>query len=387
MLEPLSYHKLNPPGKESRQVFEDMAGGVAGQSQTHLSDYRPFVSLVVPAYNEALIITQNLGLLCRYMEKLESQYRWELIIVNDGSYDQTAEKAEEFAHSRDNVRVVHHRVNQGLGQALRSGSHACQGEYVITLDLDLSYSPEHIEQLLSKIRQTGAKVVVASPYMEGGRVSNVPWLRRLLSIWANRFLSLAARRNVATLTGMVRVYDAHFLRTLNLRSSGMEINPEIIHKATLLKERVEEIPAHLCWNTQKVSKQPGRARRKSSMKILRHTWSIFFFGFLFRPVMFFIIPSLVFFLLSLYANTWVIIHCWTNYQKLSQLTPFPDPTEAVAAAFQQAPHTFVIGGMLLMLSIQLFSLGLLSVQNKRYFEEIFYLGAATYRANQEDPRV
>ncbi|MEM9482783.1 MAG: glycosyltransferase family 2 protein, partial [Cyanobacteria bacterium P01_F01_bin.116] len=276
---------------------------------------------------------------------------------------------------------------------------ACRGDYIVTMDLDLSYSPDHIEKLLTKIRQTGSKVVVASPYMKGGRVSNVPRLRLLLSVWANRFLSLAAKRNVATLTGMVRVYDAQFLRTLNLRSPGMEINPEIIHKATLLNEPVEEVPAHLCWNSQRASKKaskearrearkkPGQARRKSSMKIFRHTWSMLFFGFLFRPVMFFVIPSLVFFVLSLYANAWVLIHCWTNYQQLRQLNAFPDPTEAVAAAFQQAPHTFIIGGMLLMLAIQLFSLGILSVQNKRYFEEVFYLGAATYRDNRDHPRV
>jgi hypothetical protein len=60
---------------------------------------------------------------------------------------------------------------------------------------------------------------------------------------------------------------------------------------------------------------------------------------------------------------------------------------AIARAFQGAPHTFVIGGMLLMLSIQLFSLGVLAVQSKSYFEEIFYLASAIYRQNiQDDPQ-
>jgi hypothetical protein len=116
------------------------------------------------------------------------------------------------------------------------------------------------------------------------------------------------------------------------------------------------------------------------MRILRHSWSILFYGFMFRPVMFFIIPSLFFFLLSCYANAWVMIHCWTNYQKLALQPNFNDPTIAVAQAFQQAPHTFFIGGMTLMLAIQLFSLGVLSMQSKSYFEEIFYLGTATYRS-------
>lgn len=344
---------------------------------------QPFLSLVVPAYNEALILEQNLLTLCQYLRSLEPRYRWEVILVNDGSRDATGAIAEQFAHNWTEVRVVHHRFNQGLGQALRTGFAHSQGTIILTLDLDLSYLPEHIERLLDKMAQTGAKVVVTSPYMKGGRVSNVPWLRRQLSVWANRFLSAAAKRNVATLTGMVRAYDAEFLHSVNLKSDGMEINPEIIHKAMLMNERIEEIPAHLCWRSP--SPEPSRfhpgkpKRRRSSMKILRHSWSILFYGFLFRPVMFFIAPSLIFFVLSAYANLWVLIHCWTQYQRLARIQPFPDPTEAVAAAFQQSPHTFIIGGMLLMLSIQLFSLGVLSLQSKRYFEEVFYLGTAIYK--------
>ncbi len=345
---------------------------------------RPFVSIVIPAYNEELILEKNLQILCDYLVSLEDKYGWELIVVNDGSRDQTGQLAEVFARKYKNVYVVHHATNFGMGQALKTGFAHCQGDYVVTLDLDLSYAPEHIERLLNKIRQTNAKVVVTSPYMRGGRVSNVPGLRKFLSVWANRFLSLAAKRNVATLTGVVRVYDARFLEGLNPRASGMDINPEIIHKTMLLDERIEEIPAHLHWRSPD-SDVPKKVRRQSSMKILKHSWVIFYYGFVFRPVMFFIIPSFVFFLLSLYCIVWMLIHCWNNYQRIAQTIPFPDPTLAVADAFQQAPHTFIIGGMLLMLSIQLFSLGILAVQSKRYFEEIFYLGSAIYRSTNSKP--
>ncbi|HEY9651036.1 MAG TPA: glycosyltransferase family 2 protein [Coleofasciculaceae cyanobacterium] len=344
------------------------------------SEGKPLVSLVVPAYNEASIIESNLNSLCQYMATLADEYRWEMIIINDGSFDDTGELAEAFAKTKTNVRVVHHVINFGLGQALRTGFENCRGHYVVVVDLDLSYEPFHIEKLLTKIRETKAMIVVASPYMKGGRISNVPWLRRTLSIWANRFLSLAAKKSLATLTGMVRVYDARLLKVINTKSMGMEVNPEIIHKAQLLGARITEIPAHLHWKPQK-NKQ---AKRSSSMRILKHSWAIFFYGFLFRPVMFFIIPSLILFLLSVYADTWVLIHCWTNYQRLAQYTQFPDPTEAVAAAFNQAPHTFIIGGMTLMLAIQLFSLGILAVQSKRYFEEIFYLGTSIYKSTYND---
>lgn len=361
-----------PPGKSIQP---------SDNSSADQQCYKPFVSLVVPAYNEAAIIEKNLTILCQHMALLEDEYNWEIIIVNDGSIDETGELIEAFASSRNNLHVLHHVVNFGLGQALQTGFNHCHGDYIVTLDLDLSYAPSHIQKLLAKIRATQAKLVVASPYMKGGKISNVPWLRQTLSVGANRFLSFAAKGNISTLTGMVRVYDAEFLRTLNIKSNGMDINPEIIHKAMLLNARIDEIPAHLNW-LQTVEK----AKRKSSMKILRHTLAVLLSGFILRPVVFFIAPSFMLFLLSLYANAWVLIHVFSNYQKIGQQTRFPDPTEAVAAAFNQAPHTFIIGGMTLMLAIQLLSLGILSLQSKSYFEEIFHLGTAIYKIAQEKER-
>ena len=355
-------------------------------------DRRSFISVVAPAYNEAAILEQNLGILYQYLEQLEHEYRWEIILVNDGSKDNTGEIADSFAQTHANVRVIHHIVNSGLGQALRTGFEQARGEFIVTLDIDLSYAPEHIAILLAKITRGGADVVLTSPYMTGGKVSNVPWLRLTLSVWANRFLSTAARRNVSTLTGMVRAYRTSFVRSLNLKSYGMEINPEVIHKGLILGAKIEEIPAHLNWRTQQVSRQvsqnrPKVNRRKSSMRILRHTWDVFYFGFVFRPVMFFIIPSFLFFLLASYSGFWAFVHIWTNYQHMAQSQLNVDPTDAVAVAFQQAPHTFVLGGMFLMLAIQLFSLGILSMQSKRYFEEVFYLGSAIYKASQSEQKL
>jgi glycosyltransferase involved in cell wall biosynthesis len=347
-------------------------------------DRKPLVSIVVPAYNEAVILQSNLTALCQYLQRLENEYCWEVIVVNDGSRDNTGALADAFARSWPNVHVIHHIRNGGLGKALRTGFANSQGEYIITLDLDLSYEPHHVEALLERIRETGAKLVVTSPYMKGGKVSNVPWLRLLLSVWANRFLSVAARHNVSTLTGMVRAYDAEFLKMLNLRATGMEINPEVVHKAMLLGVKIEEIPAHLHWHSPPPpTAKPTAGRRKSSMKIFQHIWATFYYGFVFRPVMFFIVPSLFSLLLGLYSVGWMVLHCLKSYRYLSRTEQFPDPTHAIALAFENSPHTFAIGGMLLMVSIQLFSLGVLAVQNKRYFEEVFYLGTAIYHSKRQ----
>ena len=217
---------------------------------------RPLVSLVLPAFNEATIIEANLHRLAEHMASLENEYRWEMIIIDDGSTDNTGELATRFAQHHDNAFVLSHVTNFGLGQAFRFAFNNCNGDYIITLDTDLSYAPEHIEALLKRIRETSAKIVIASPYMKGGRISNVPWLRKKLSVWANRFLSVAAEGHLSTLTSMVRAYDAQFLRSLSLKSMGMDIMPEVIYKGMILGARIEEIPAHLDCSSIKESTTP-----------------------------------------------------------------------------------------------------------------------------------
>ncbi len=341
---------------------------------------RPLVSIVVPAFNEARIVEKNLTRLCGYMKGLESQYRWEIVLINDGSTDETGDLADEFAKLHTNVRVFHHITNFGLGQAFKFAFNRCRGEYVITLDADLSYSPDHIGQLLQKIQETRAKIVVASPYMKGGKISDVPWIRRIFSVGANRFLSRAANGELSTLTSMVRVYDGRFLRSLNLRAQGMEVMPEIIYKAQLLGARIEEIPAHLDW-----SELSARVTsRRSSMRLWRHTISILLSGFLFRPVMFFILPGVAMLLFAIYVNGWTVAHFVSHFQSLSQYPAFfTRASAAVSAAYVESPHTFIIGISALMLGIQLVGLGILALQNKNYFEEIFHLASTIYRSHQE----
>ncbi|NEQ51487.1 MAG: glycosyltransferase family 2 protein [Leptolyngbya sp. SIO3F4] len=338
------------------------------------SSRRPFVSVLVPAYNEAAILEDNLNILCDYLHTIETQYSWEIVLVNDGSRDNTGSLAELAAQQHPGINVVHHRVNQGLGQALKTGFEHCRGKYIVTLDLDLSYAPEHIEQLLHKIQITQAKVVVISPYMPGGKVSNVPWSRLMLSVWANRFLSLAAKRDTATLTGMVRAYESSFIKALSFRSMGMDVNPEILYKARMLKVPIVEIPGHLCWrnhsrpHTRKASKP---APRKSSMKILRHSWSVVFYGFIFRPVMFFVLPGLVLSLGAAYVFAHIGVHCLEAYSILPAGTGL---SELISYTFVEYPHDYFLGMITLILSFQFLSLGLLAMQMKHYFEESFFLG-------------
>jgi len=353
-------------------------------------DERPLVSIVAPAYNEAAILRDNLSRVCEYMETLGERYRWELLIIDDGSTDDTGPIATEFAASRDNVQIHAHSTNRGLGQALRSGFGLCRGKYIVVIDLDLTYAPEHIDKLLERIGETGAEIVLASPYMSGGETTSVPFLRKFLSRWGNRFLALTARGvnrsgNISTLTGMVRAYDTRFVRSLNLKSMGMEINTEIIYKATILGARVEEIPAHLDWSAQGQTKSV----RTSGKRIRRSILFSLLAGFIIRPFAFFIVPAAILALVSLYPLFWMVYHVVTYYREVAPAGgPFDFAlSEAVARAFRLSPHSFIVGGITVMLSVQLFSLGVVALQAKQYFEELFHFETRVYSHARELERL
>jgi glycosyltransferase involved in cell wall biosynthesis len=343
-------------------------------------DKLPLVSVILPAFNEAGVLAGNLRVLDGYLRTLEPEYRFELIIVNDGSSDATGEIAEAFARDRNDVRVIHHPFNFRLGQALRTAFGASQGRIVVVLDADLSYAPEHVGLMLEKMRTSRAKIVIASPYAKGGRVANVPWLRAGLSRWANRFLCRMATRDffsdkLTNITGMVRAYDGTFIRTLSLWAMDVDVNPEIINKAKLLRARIVEVPAVLEWKA--VTDRPGPRRRVSNLRIARSVVQSLVSGFMFRPFMFYIVPGIVLLLLSLYPLFWTLRHTVHYYLEFGgrSLSVGYRFSEAVGAAFKLAPHAFIVGGFALMVAIQLVSLGLLALQKKRYFAELFYLAS------------
>ena len=364
----------NVPADSSRSTMHSVESHPAAPD-VGISRDRPLVSVVVPAYNEAEILPTNLAELCDYLTQLEDMYQWEVIIVNDGSTDDTGALAETFAKHRPNVRVLHHRTNFRLGQALRYAFNNCRGEYVVTIDCDLSYGPEHIGRLVTELRSTNAKIVIASPYAKNGHTTNIPFFRRFLSRTANRFLAATARGHLSTLTGMVRAYDRRFLSTLNLRAMGTDINTEILYKAELLGAKVVEIPAHLDWTFS----QSNGKRRRSLNALANSTNGYLVSGFMFRPVVFFIGPGLVVLTAALYTLAWVSYHVVAIYWQQTSGSPSAKITTAIRFSYEAAPYSYVVGGIALMIAFQLISLGTLALQNERYFRELFHFSTTLYR--------
>ncbi len=339
----------------------------------------PSLTIVLPAYNEEALIGETLDRVTEYLEGVEDRYTWEILAINDGSRDRTGEILDKYAAGNERIRALHHHTNFNLGQALRYAFSNARGDYTIVLDSDLSYSPDHIGKLADAITESRAKIVIASPYIKGGKVTAVPWFREKLSRWANKLLSLSAKGDFSTLTGMVRAYDTVFLRKLNLKAWDFEINTEIIYKAQVLRAHIVEIPAHLDWSDQLEVPERG-----SSIRIMRGILGQGFSSFLFRPFFYFIVPGLLVSVAALYSLG------WSFYHTVNELLNVPPGAEAslsaaIARAYDFSPHSFIVGGIALLVAIQLISLGIMSAQQKRYFEELFHLGTSVYARTPSRP--
>src|SRR5690606_9925917 len=120
------------------------------------------ISIVLPCYNEEVILEKNLNIVIEYLHNLK--YRSEIIIINDGSKDDTGKIADEFERKHDSLRVIHHPTNLNLGNALKTGFKNSKGHIIVVLDIDLSYSVDHIGKMVEKLIETNSDIVIASPY-------------------------------------------------------------------------------------------------------------------------------------------------------------------------------------------------------------------------------
>jgi dolichol-phosphate mannosyltransferase len=211
-------------------------------------------SVVVPAFNESPGIASVLARLSAHLATLRPRYDIETVVVDDGSNDGTAEiVAHHCAVNDTSVRLIRHDRNAGLIAAMRTGASSSRFETVVFLDADLSYRPEIVEPLVRARLDSHATAALASPYMLGGYVANVPPVRLIASRAANAVLRLVARSPLHTFTGMVRAYDREAFLRLAERDVVGEFNTWAVGALLADGHEVVEIPATLVWPAQRSS--------------------------------------------------------------------------------------------------------------------------------------
>lgn len=214
------------------------------------------VWLVLPAYNEA----QNLPpLLERVRVAWSGRFPFRVLVVDDGSRDETAAVAEAASQTMA-VDVVRHERNRGLAAAIRTGiaevcRRAADDDVVVTMDADNSHPPELVALMLERL-EAGKDLVIASRFVRGGREEGVPWRRRMLSRAAGLiFRCVCPIAGVRDYTTGYRAYRAALLKELCrvygerlIEAAAFSVMTEILLKARSLHPRIAEVPLVLRYD-------------------------------------------------------------------------------------------------------------------------------------------
>ncbi len=231
------------------------------------------LSILIPLYNEEEYLAT---LLERVVSaSLPSGMGREIIVVDDGSDDGSAEVAADFASRYPGVvRLLRHETNRGKGAAVRTALNAARGEFCIVQDADLEYDPNEYSRLLKPLLEGKADVVYGSRFLVAGE-------RRVLYFWhafANRILvglcNMAADLNLTDVWTCYKAGRTSLLRGIPIRSDRFGIEPELTIKLAQRGARIYETPISYNGRTYEEGKKIGATDALAAVVVILRTWLI-----------------------------------------------------------------------------------------------------------------
>lgn len=218
------------------------------------------VSIIIPCFNESEGIESLRKKLLPVLAKLRLNGPVELILVDDGSTDDTFVKLKQSFG--DHAQIVRHLKNRGLSAAIQTGLTHSRGEIICTTDSDCSYDPEQLIPML-KLMRDDVDIVTTSPYHPQGRVKSIPAWRLFLSRGLSQIYGVVLPCKLYTYTSMCRAYRREILETIPVTYPGFLGLVEVIAEAILRGYKVVEYPAEL----------RSRAFGQSKLRVARVIWS------------------------------------------------------------------------------------------------------------------
>ncbi len=209
------------------------------------------VSVVIPAYNEESTLS---GVIRRVVALPQV---CEVVVVNDCSKDSTGTIADELASLYPEVIVLHHPVNRGKTEALKTGFAATTGEIVIVQDADLEYDPSEIPDVVTPILQGKADVVYGSRFLVR-RASRVLYFYHYLANKALTFFSnLFTNVNMTDVETGYKAFRGEIIRNMKITSSGFGFEIEVTAKVAKLNCAIYETPISYSGRTYEEGKKIG----------------------------------------------------------------------------------------------------------------------------------
>jgi len=261
------------------------------------------LSVVIPALNEEngidailqRVLAQREGLAASGIQSLE------VIVVDDGSKDRTAERIRAYA----DVRLIQHPQNRGYGAALKTGFNAARGDLLAFLDADGTYPPESFPELCRAIEQHDADLIIGSRMLSGE--SEMPMVRRIGNTIFAALLSIVGSRKISDSASGMRVFRRESLPILYPLPDGLDFTPAMSTRAVYEGLNMVEVPIPY-------KERVGRSKLNPLKDGIRFLRSILWTALLYDPQRFFGTLGLVALVLALVLGLGPTIYYLQNRQ-------------------------------------------------------------------------
>lgn len=196
------------------------------------------LTLVVPCYNEAATLAPCIARVLKLQSPL---LQLEIIIVDDGSGDNSLEVARQLEQKHPQVRVLQHEANRGKGAALRTGFKWATGDFVGVQDADLEYEPLEYLALLEPLLTDEADVVFGSRYLRPERRKVLyfwhSWMNKTLTFISNMMTNL----DISDMETCYKLFRREVIQSLELKENRFGFEPEVVAKIAQRGCRVWEV--------------------------------------------------------------------------------------------------------------------------------------------------
>jgi glycosyltransferase involved in cell wall biosynthesis len=197
------------------------------------------LSIFFPTYNEEANIEETVSRTVDVVESSPFVDEYEILIIDDGSKDQTREISERLERAYPHVRVIRHDTNLGYGAALKSGMAAARMDYVFFTDADLQFDINELQNLLTHVGQY--------PVVIGYRAPRRDSFMRLVNAWGwNKLNRLLFGLRIRDIDCAFKLFKRSELQKIKLKSKGAMISAETLIRLTRRKVPLKEVPvSHL----------------------------------------------------------------------------------------------------------------------------------------------
>ena len=229
-------------------------------------------SIVIPAYNEAKRLPRALEPILAFIEA--KSWDAEVIVVNDGSTDDTADVVREYSAKNPAVILIDNLVNCGKGQSIRDGIRRATGDIIIFADADNSTPIEDAEKLVQAIDE-GADIAIGSRWVDRNlQVHPQPWYRRLNGRLYNLLLRSILNLDYKDTQNGFKAFTRAAAKTVFSlqRIGGWGFDAEVLYLAQKFGFTVAEIPVEYTYYAEGSKIRPYRDGARMLSELLKVRW-------------------------------------------------------------------------------------------------------------------